>query len=114
MFSLNRGRERDQRNIPRLLDRLSQPALVRRAYARNAPRRNLPALGNERQQQPHFLVIDIVDFIDTEPAHLLAPEILFLARDGFIAAGGTLRAADWSSALGFCHIIPSPLPRPLL
>src|SRR5579863_3908515 len=77
---------------------------MRRADARDAPRRDLPALGNERQQQPHFLVIDIVDFIDAEPAHFLAPEILFLARDRLIAAGGTLRAADWSSALTFCHV----------
>src|ERR1700679_311093 len=77
---------------------------MRRAYARNTPRRDLPALGNERQQQPHFLVIDIVDLVDAEPAHLLAPEILFLARNRFVAAGGTLRAADRSSALGFCHV----------
>src|SRR5258708_25708796 len=77
---------------------------MRRAYARDAPRRDLAALGNERREQPHFLVIDIVDFVDAEPAHFFAPEILFLSRDRLVAAGGTLRAADGSSALGFCHV----------
>lgn len=77
---------------------------MRRAYARNAARRNLPALGNEGGEQPHFFVIDIVDPVDAESAHLLAPEILFLACDRLVAAGGTLRSADWSSALGFCHV----------
>src|SRR5580698_6770420 len=76
---------------------------MRSAYARNPARRDLPAFGNERRQQPHFLVIDIVDLVDAEPAHLFAPEILLLARDRLVAAGRPLRTADWSSALGFRH-----------
>src|SRR6185312_6975300 len=76
---------------------------MRRADSRNAPRRDLAALGNEGVQQAHVLVIDVVDFIDAEPAHFLAPEILLLAHHGFVAAGGTRGTADGSAASGLCH-----------
>src|SRR6266403_140183 len=75
-FLLHRHRERDERDVARLLDRLRQPALVRGAHARNAARRDLAALGNEGSEQPHVLVVDVVDPIDAEPAYFLAPEIL--------------------------------------
>ena len=68
---------------------------MRRAHAGNAPRRDLAALGDERVQQPHVLVVDVVDLVDAEPAHLLAPEILLLAGDRFVAAGGPHRRTLW-------------------
>src|SRR4051812_37004898 len=76
---------------------------MRGADSRNAPGRDLTALGNEGVQQAHVLVIDIVDFIHAEPAHLLAPEILLLAHPGFVAAGGSRGPADGSAASGLCH-----------
>src|SRR5580692_2179647 len=79
---------------------------MRSAYARNPARRDFPAFGNERRKQPHFLVIDIVDLVDAEPAHLFAPEILLLARNRFVAAGRTLRAANRSSTFLFSHGYP--------
>src|ERR1043166_7880489 len=77
---------------------------MRRAHAGDAPRRDFAALGDERAQQPHVLVVDVVDPIDTKPAHFLAPEILFLAGDRLVAAGGPLRSANRSSAFCLCHI----------
>jgi hypothetical protein len=61
-----------------------------RAHSGNTPGRNLAALTHERVQHARVFVIDIVDLLDAEPAHLLAPEILFLSSVGFIATGGSL------------------------
>src|SRR4029078_6425227 len=72
-------------------------------HAGDAAGRDLAALGNEGVQQAHVLVIDVVDFVDAEPAHFFAPEILLLAHHGFVAAGGTRGTADGSGASGFCH-----------
>src|ERR1700722_19600610 len=74
-----------------------------RADAGDAAGRDFAALGNEGVQQAHVLVIDVVDFVDAEPAHFFAPEILLLAHHGFVAAGGTRGTADGSAASGFCH-----------
>ena len=73
----------------------------------------LPRSAMKRVQQPHVLVVDVVDLLDAEAAHLLAPEILLLAgRDRLVAAGGPLRRADGSSpfcsAIGFPLTVPSP------
>src|SRR3954464_301527 len=86
---LNRDRERDQRDIARLLDGFRQPPLMRSAHTRDAARRDLSTLADEGAEQPRLLVINVVDTVDAEPAHLLAPEILLLA-DGLVAAGGAL------------------------
>src|ERR1039457_70127 len=95
---LERGRERQQRDVPRLLDRVREPPLMRRAHARNAARHNLAPLRYEGVQHLHVLVVDIVDLLDAEPANLLAPEILFLlGGNRLVAAGGALRRAAWSS-----------------
>src|ERR1019366_2340147 len=95
---LERGRERQQRDVPRLLDRVREPALVRRAHARNAARHDLAPLRHEGVQHLHVLVVDIVDLLDAEPAYLLAPEILLLlGGNRLVAARGALRRAAWSS-----------------
>ena len=73
---------------------------MRRANARDAARNDLAPLRHEGVQQLHVLVVDVVDLLDAEAADFLAPEILLLLRgDGFVAAGGPLRGAAWSSSL---------------
>src|SRR5271157_2420099 len=96
-------RERQQRDVARFLDGVGETPLVRRAHARDAARNDLPALRHKGVQHLHVLVIDVVDALHAEAAHLLAPEILLLLRgDRFVAAGGTLSRAAWSS-FGFGH-----------
>src|SRR5579871_4505279 len=91
-------RERQQRDVARLFDGVGEPPLVRGAHAGNAARNNLAAFRHESVQQLYVLVIDVVDFLDAKPANFLAAEILFLLRgDGFVAAGGPLAGAAWSS-----------------
>src|SRR5690242_21845916 len=78
-------RERQKSDVARLLDRVRQAPLVRRAHARDAPRNNLPALGHEGVQHFDVFVVDVVDFLDAELGRLLAPEGLLLLRgDRFI------------------------------
>src|SRR4051812_17996906 len=92
-------RERKQRDVTRLLDRVGEPPLVRSAHTRNPARDNLAALGHEGVKHLHVLIVDIVDPLDAEPAYLLAPEVLLLAAgDRFIAASGTLAGADRPSS----------------
>src|SRR5207248_3584351 len=68
------GHIRDQRNLPGPLDRRLQLALMHGAGAGDAPGQNLPALGNERAEQLHVLVVDIVDLVRAELADLAAAE----------------------------------------
>src|ERR1700676_71960 len=100
---LHRRRERDQHDVTCLLDGFGQAPLMGRADAGDAPGRDFAALGNEGVQEARILVIDVVDFIDAEPAHFFAPELLCLAHHGFVAAGGTRGTADGAAASGFCH-----------
>src|SRR5690606_38110632 len=65
---------RQQRDLPCSLDGGLQRALVPRARARDAPRLNLAALGDEGRQELDVLVADVVDLIHAELAHATAPE----------------------------------------
>src|ERR1700681_927467 len=65
---------RNQGDLARALDRRLQLALVHRARARDTPRQDLAALRHERPQQLHVLVVDVVDLVRTELAHLSAAE----------------------------------------
>src|SRR3954452_12632545 len=86
-FCLVTRRERKQRDVTRLLDRVGEPPLVRRAHTRNAARDDLAALGHEGVKHFHVLIVDIVDPFDAEAAYFLTAEVLLLlAGDGFIAA----------------------------
>src|SRR5580765_4260176 len=97
-------RERQKSDVARLLDRVGQTPLVRRAHAADPPRNNLPALGDKCVQHLDVFVVDVVDLLDAEPAHFLAPEVLLLlSGNRLVAAGGPLAAADGSSAFGFRH-----------
>src|SRR5262249_27221415 len=65
---------RNERDLARALDRRLQFALVHRAGARDAPRQDLAALGDERPDQLHVLVVDVVDLVRAELADLAAAE----------------------------------------
>src|SRR5204862_6006887 len=82
--------ERNQCDVSGLLDGFSQAALMRRADAGNTAWDNLAALGNKRVEQAGVFIVNIVDLLDTEPAHFLTPEILLLSGDRFVAASGPL------------------------
>src|ERR1035441_2977813 len=100
-------RERQQRDVARLLDGVGQAPLMRSADAGNAARDDLAPFRHEGVEHFHVLVIDVVDLLDAEPAHFLAPEkLLLLGGYRFVAAGGPLRGAAWSSfELGHLFII---------
>ena len=53
--------ERQQRYVARLLDGFRHPALMWSAHPGQAARNELSALGNKLREQPHVLVVDIVD-----------------------------------------------------
>src|SRR5437763_9678764 len=65
---------RDQRDLPRALDRGLQLALVHRAGARDPARQDLAALGHERADELHVLVVDVVDLVRAELADLAPAE----------------------------------------
>src|SRR3981081_2671174 len=82
---------RNQCDLARALDRRLQLPLMHRACARDAPREDLAALGNERADQLHILVIDVVDLVRTELADLATTEQraalpLFLVAGFLVAA----------------------------
>src|SRR5690242_16512012 len=68
------GHVRDQGDLTRALDRRLQLPLMHRAGAGDAPREDLAALGHERADQLHVLVIDVVDLVRAELADLAAAE----------------------------------------
>ena len=80
------GRERQQGDIPGLLDGAGQTALMRGADAGQAARNDLAALGHKPLQQTDIAVGDGVDLLGTELAHLLAAKEL-------AAAAGTAAAS---------------------
>src|ERR1700689_388815 len=86
---------------------------MRRANTGDAARHDLPALGNEGREHSDVFIIDVVDFLHTESTYFLAPEVLFLGGQRFIAAGGPHRPANGTSASLFGHVIllPSRPPR---
>src|SRR5262245_6941250 len=65
---------RDQRDLSRAFDRRLEFSLVHRARARDPPRQDLAALGHERPDQLHVLVVDVVDLVRAELADLAAAE----------------------------------------
>src|ERR1051325_9573351 len=74
------SRERQQRDDARALDRALQLALMQRARAGDAARKNLAALGDELLERLHVFVVDVLDLLDAELADALAAvEELLLA-----------------------------------
>src|SRR5439155_23694563 len=68
------GYVRDQRDLPRPLDGGLQLPLMHGTRARNPPGQDLAALGHEGTEQLDILVVDIVDLVRAELAHLPPPE----------------------------------------
>ena len=98
--------ERQQGDIPGLLDSAGQAALVRSAHARQTAGHNLAALGHKPLQQTHIAVRDGVDLLGAELANLLAAEELAApagtaagARTAGPAAGSACAGAPPSGAL---------------
>ncbi len=88
--------EGQQGDVPGLLDRPRETALVRGAHARQAAGNDLAALGYEALQQAHVAVRDSVDLLGAELADLLAAEEL--ASAGTARSAGTTRAGTaWAA-----------------
>src|SRR5215813_12086115 len=85
------SRERQQGDIPRLLDGRAQAALMRRAHAGQAARHDLAAFGDKLRQQTHIFVIDGFDLLGAELAHFLAAEVLAASRTALAGAAGAAR-----------------------
>jgi len=78
-------RERQQRDVARLLDRIVQLALVLRTHTRYPARHDLRAFGNELRKQFHIFVVDGIDAFDAELTKPLPAVILFLSRRSFFS-----------------------------
>src|ERR1017187_1385315 len=68
------ARERQQRDVARLLDGIGQAALGRRAHAGQTPGNDFARLGHKLPEQAHVLVIHAIDLLDAELANFLAAE----------------------------------------
>src|SRR5439155_10702410 len=84
---LSRHRERHQRDHARALDGDADLALVLRAIARDAPRDDLAAIGDEVFEGLRIFVIDIDVLIGAEPANLAARKAALAGGLGFIGGG---------------------------
>jgi hypothetical protein len=85
--------ERQQRDVPRLLDGQRQTSLVRGANPGQAPGDDFAALRHKLREQPDVLVIDGLNFLHAELANLLAAKIF---APTFAAA--TRTAGTWGTA----------------
>src|SRR6202008_2778433 len=93
--------KRQQRDILRALDGYRKPALMARAGAGHAARKNLAALLDERRQNLGLLVVDEIDSVDAKTANLLLANEAALPSLGRPAgaAAATLGARSrWSAA----------------
>jgi hypothetical protein len=84
------GGERKERDILRTLDRHGKPALVPRARAGHAARKNLAALLNERRENLGAFIVDEVGLVDAKAADLLFADKVPLAA---------FRGAAWAASL---------------
>src|ERR1041385_6275421 len=104
---------RDEGDLARAFDCRLQLALVLGAGAGNAPRQNLAALGHERPDQLHILVVDVVDLVRAELADLAAAEqcaalSLFLIARLLVAVAAAAPAAAPRSSLSEWHGLNLP------
>src|SRR4051812_30259893 len=104
---------RDERDLAGALDRRLQLALVLGAGSGNAPRQDLAALGDERPDQLHVLVVDVVDLVRAELADLAAAEqraalSLFLVAGLLVAGAAASAAAAPRSSLSEWHGLNLP------
>src|SRR5262245_50006167 len=68
----------------------------------DAPRQHLATLGHEAAQEPHVLVVDVVDLVRAELADLPTAEESTTAALSLVlvAACASLAAAAWAASLG--------------
>ena len=90
--------ERKQGDVARALDGYAEPALVARADAGHAARKNFAALLDELRKNVGALVVDEIHLLDAELADFLFAEILALAAG---TAAGTARATRTSAWAAF-------------
>src|SRR5262245_66609164 len=83
---LVRREVRQERHRSRLLDGVRQRALVPGTAARDAPRDDLAALAHEAPEPAHVLVVDEIDLVHAELAHLPPSEPA--ALDGLLGCRG--------------------------
>src|SRR5262245_17011759 len=104
-------RVRDQRELARAHDRRPQLPLMERTRSRNAPRQNLGPLGDERHQELHVLVVDVVDLVRAELADFATtehrPALTILAL--LLPAARRLPAAPAAKTLLAVHRSSSPM-----
>src|SRR4051812_5061526 len=99
---------RDEGDLAGALDRRLQLALVLGAGAGNASRQDLAALGHERPDQLHVLVVDVVDLVRAELADLATAEqraalSLFLVARLLVPGAAASTAAAARSSLSEWH-----------
>ena len=87
--------ERQQGDVPSLLDGTGQAALVRGTNAGEPPRHDLATLRDKPLQEPDIAVRDGVDFLGAEFTDFFAAEKLAAAAG---STGGP--SAGWASATG--------------
>src|ERR1019366_7225187 len=95
--------KRQQRDISRALDGFAQPALVTRAGAGHAARKNFAAILHEGVQHVRLFVINVINLIYAETAHFPLAEKLALpalARAGSAAGRGIARTSASSAGAG--------------
>jgi hypothetical protein len=97
--SLVTRRERQQGNVPGLLDGAGKAALVGGAHAGQAAGNNLTALGHKPLQETHIAIRDRVDLLGAKLAHFLAAEKLTPAA---WSASGRTRTPPRAAALRWC------------
>src|SRR5688572_16578258 len=93
---------RNERDLTRALDGGLQLALVHRAGSGDAARQDLAALRNERTDQLHVLVVDVVDLVRAELADLAATEhrtpLSLLLVAGLLVAAASTAATSTATA----------------
>src|SRR3954447_18949359 len=98
---------RQERHLPRVLDRRRHVALVLRAVARHPARPDLAPLRDELPEQVGVLVVDVRDLVLAELAELplaaLRPALFFFGVLAGTLLGGSIRSTR--------HPVVSPRPR---
>ena len=106
------GCKRQHRGDAGAFDRVLELALMQRASAGDAARKDLPALRDELLQHLHVFVIDVLELLDAELADALAAvEKLLLAARSARSAGSATAAFRPSSTTTRCHgshVVGSP------
>src|SRR5579862_4454286 len=102
---LHAGAERQQGDVARLLDGRGKPPLVRGAHSAQTARHDLAAFRHKLREQAVVLIVNRINFLDAEFAHLLAAKILATAFTRPAGSASTTRSGSgrrcrWSGGRG--------------